>query len=259
MFLVAEEPISVRRLPLILMYHSVGTVGRDPHRLCVSPDRFARQMDWLAQRGLRGVSIAALLNAHATGATDHLVGITFDDGYADVIKHALPVLGRHRFTATMFVLPGRLDGINDWDDALPWPLLSASGIRELAAAEMEIGSHTATHARLAGASPAELSQIADSRAALEDLTGQPVGGFAYPYGSVDQQARLAVRMAGYGYACAVSPQGIPGRFALPRIGIGQADGPIRMAAMRAIYRPWFSAGYHRQKGYRNLWGIFAPS
>lgn len=243
--LVSEEPISIRRLPLILMYHAVGHVGRDPFRLCVSPARFAAQMDWMARRGLRGVGVGTLLEARARGTADHLVGITFDDGYADVIGHALPVLGRHGFTATMFVLPGRLGGINDWDDDLPWPLLSAAGVRELVAAGMEIGSHTSTHARLAGASPAALSQIADSRAALQDLTGQRVGGFAYPYGSVDHSARAAVREAGYDYACAVSPHGAPGRFALPRVGVGQADGPTLMTAKRVLYRPRFSVGYYR--------------
>lgn len=245
MSLAAEDPIRIRRLPLILMYHSVGAVGRDPYRLCVSPARFTAQMDWLAQRGLRGVSVAGLLRARAEGTDDRLVGITFDDGYDNLIDHALPVLGRHGFTATMFVLPGRLSGVNDWDEGLPWSLLSASGIGELASAGMEIGSHTVTHARLAGAASSALAEIADSRAALEDLTGEPVLGFAYPYGSVDQRARDAVRRAGYEYACSVSPHGAPGRFALPRVPVAQADGPAWMSVKRALYRPRFALGYHR--------------
>ena len=247
-----EERLPVRRLPLILMYHAVGTVGHDPNLLCVTPARFAAQMDWLGRRGLRGVSVGALLRARREGKASLLVGLTFDDGYTMVAEHAVPVLARHGFTATMFVLPGRLGGVNDWDDGTPWPLLPAARIGELAAAGMEIGSHSATHPRLAGAHPGVLEEeIAGSRAALEDLTGQPVNGFAYPYGSLDDAAVAAVRDAGYGYACAVAPAGPPGRFALPRVYAGQADGPARLVVKRLVYRAYFSRGYHRNaKGTR---------
>ena len=36
-----------------------------------------------------------------------LVGLTFDDGYADFVTEVLPVLRRYGFTATVFVLAGR--------------------------------------------------------------------------------------------------------------------------------------------------------
>jgi peptidoglycan/xylan/chitin deacetylase (PgdA/CDA1 family) len=236
----------VRRLPLILMYHMVGTVSRDPNLLCVTPGRFAAQMAWLRRSRLRGVDVATLLAARREGRADRMVGLTFDDGYADVLDNAIPVLREHGFTATMFVLPGRLDGVNDWDDGTPWPLLPASRIAELAASGMEIGSHSATHTALAGAAPEVLAaQVADSRARLRDLTGQPVRGFCYPYGSVDQRARDAVGGAGYDYACAVQPSGQPGPYALPRVYVGQADGPARLAAKRLLYRAYFARDYYR--------------
>lgn len=241
-----EERMPVRRLPLILMYHSVGTVSRDPNQLCVTPARFAAQMAWLARRGLRGVCAGTLMEARRAGNDANLVGLTFDDGYAAVIEHAVPVLRFLGFTATMFVLPGRLGGINDWDDGTPWPLVSAAQVRELAGAGMEIGSHSATHPRLAGADKNVLdAEVAGSRAALADLTGQPVNGFAYPYGSVDRAVRDAIVQAGYGYACAVTPSGAPGRFALPRVYAGQADGPARMAVKRLLYHASFSRDYYR--------------
>lgn len=244
--------LPVRALPLILMYHAVGTVPRDPNLLCVTPARFAAQMAWLTRHGRRGVAVGTLLAAMRAGRAARLVGLTFDDGYAAIADHAVPVLRAHGFTATVFALSGRLDGVNDWDTGTPWPLLSASQLADLAAAGMEIGSHGATHTALAGAAPEALAaEVADSRARLREITGQPVGGFAYPYGALDQRARDAIRDAGYGYACAVRPSGPPGPYALPRIYAGQADGPARLTAKRLLYRPYFARDYARHRFHRN--------
>lgn len=249
----AEPRLPVRRLPLIFMYHAVGTVTRDPNLLCVTPARFAAQMAWLRRRGLRGVAVGTLLAAARAGRASRLVGLTFDDGYAAIAGDAVPVLREHGFTATVFALPGRLDGVNDWDEGTPWPLLSASQLADLAAAGMEIGSHGATHAALAGAGPRLLAaEVAGSRARLRQITGQPVRGFAYPYGALDQRARDAIRDAGYGYACAVRPSGPPGPYALPRIYAGQADGPARLTAKRLLYRAYFARGYVRDRSRRIL-------
>ena len=88
------------RVPLILMYHGVQQVAEDPYQLCVTPERFSEQMRWLAERGLRGVSIDALVEAMRAGKERALVGISFDDGYASVLENAVPELLRHEFTAT---------------------------------------------------------------------------------------------------------------------------------------------------------------
>jgi peptidoglycan/xylan/chitin deacetylase (PgdA/CDA1 family) len=52
-----------------------------------------------------------------------------------------------------------------------------------------------------GLSDAELArELTDSRAALEDALGEPVTGFAYPYGAWDARCAAAVKAAGYAYA-----------------------------------------------------------
>ena len=232
---------------MILMYHGVADEAEDPNHLCVAPDRFAEQLAWLKRRGVRGVSIGTLVDAMRVGRPRGLVGITFDDGYVNVLEAALPELRRHGFTATMFIVSGRLGGSNEWDEGPRWPLMSAGQVRELAAAGMEIGSHSTTHARLAGLDAGQLkAQVGDSKASLADLTGAPVRGFAYPYGSMDATARLAVRDAGYDYACAVeTPLRELGIMALPRVYVGQSDDARRMAAKRLLFR-----GYIAVKGRR---------
>ena len=72
-------------------------------------------MRWLAERGLRGVSTDALVEAMRAGKERALVGISFDDGYASVLENAVPELLRREFTATMFIVSGLLGGTNEWD------------------------------------------------------------------------------------------------------------------------------------------------
>ncbi|MGW0735689.1 polysaccharide deacetylase family protein [Streptomyces sp. NPDC002851] len=231
-------PLSRTRLPWIWMYHSIDDATYDPYSITVTPERLDHQLRWLRGRGLTGVSVAALLRAHEAGRSRELVGLTFDDGYADFLTDALPVLRQHGFTATVFVLAGRLDGVNSWDSLGPHKrLLSRDAIRAAAAAGMEIGSHGLLHTDLTRLSPADLHrEVRDSRAALAHVTKQPPQGFCYPYGTLNQQVVDAVRAAGYAYACAIAPEPLHGAFALPRVHISQADRALRLRIKQLLHR-----------------------
>ncbi|CQR63984.1 polysaccharide deacetylase family protein [Streptomyces leeuwenhoekii] len=220
------------------MYHSVGDCSDDPYRITVTPGRLDAQLGWLRRRGLRGVSLGELLAARARGEGRDLVGLTFDDGYADFVEHALPVLRRRGCGATLFVLPGRLGGVNAWDPLGPRkPLLTADGIRRAAAEGVEIGSHGLTHVDLTRADDATLrAEVARSRALLTELTGTPVAGFCYPYGTVDRRAADAVRDAGYTYGCAIDPGPLTGPYALPRVHVGQRDTAVRLLLKTRLHR-----------------------
>jgi peptidoglycan/xylan/chitin deacetylase (PgdA/CDA1 family) len=228
-------------VPLVLMYHGIEKVSQDPYELCVSPARFSEQMTWLAEHGLRGVSIDTLVDAMRAGRARGLVGITFDDGYVNVLENAVPELLKHDFTATLFIVSGLLGGTNEWDGDPgdpEWPLMSAQQVKEAAVAGMEIGSHGVTHAQLRGLGAHRLrAEISDSRSMLSDLLGQTIRGFAYPYGMMDSSARRAVEEAGYDYACSVvTPIADLGIMALPRIIFKQRDGSARMAVKRVFFR-----------------------
>ncbi|MFE6710225.1 polysaccharide deacetylase family protein [Streptomyces sp. NPDC057695] len=235
--LLPKPPLWMKPPPWVAMYHSIADPADDPYRVTVSPVRFARQLHWLADRGLRGVSVGELLTATAEGRAAGLVGLTFDDGYADFVDSALPLLRRHGFTATVYVLPGRLGGENTWDaDGPRKPLLDEDGIRRIAGAGMEIGSHGLTHVALTEADDAELAdQTRRSRALLEEMTGAAVEGFCYPYGRVDPRVIQAVRRAGYRYGCAIDPGPHTSTYALPRVHIGEGDTPWRLTAKRVLH------------------------
>jgi peptidoglycan/xylan/chitin deacetylase (PgdA/CDA1 family) len=181
--------------------------------------------------------MAELVDASAAGHGRGLVGLTFDDGYRDFLTEAMPVLDRFGFTATVFVLTGRFGGSNDWDRPGPEKaLLTDSEVRHIAASGIEIASHGVNHVALgSGTDSAVLAtEVHHSKAALENLLGQRVRGFCYPYGSVDTRVVGAVRDAGYDYGCAIWRSTEIGRHAIPRTYIHNGDSPWRMDAKRLV-------------------------
>ncbi|MEV1295989.1 polysaccharide deacetylase family protein [Pseudonocardia sp. NPDC049635] len=218
--------------PQIWMYHSVSEYDSDPYQVTVTPGRFDAQMRWLRGRGMRGVGVTELLRAHDTGTARGLVGLTFDDGYADFLHEAVPVLQRHGCTATVYALSGRLGGTNEWDRPGPRKrLMTPDELRACATAGMEIGSHGVAHVSLPGVSQAELRvELERSRDELSDVAGVRVRGFAYPYGHAGTREIHASRTTGYDHAVAIHPGGAANRHALPRLFVGERDRAARLRA-----------------------------
>ncbi|HEV2635585.1 MAG TPA: polysaccharide deacetylase family protein [Actinocrinis sp.] len=224
--------------PFVLMYHAVSHATdrvADPFLICVSPATLDRQFAFLTRRGLRGVSMRELL---AAPDPSRLVGLTFDDGYADFHTEALPVLRRHGFTASVYVVVDRIGAVNDWEESGPVrKVMDLEQVRACAAAGMEVGSHGSVHAHLAGADPQLLAaEVLHSKEKLAGLIGQPVDGYCYAYGELDSAAVAAVREAGYDYGCAIWRSAETSRYALPRSYIGERDGALRLQAKRYRFK-----------------------
>ncbi|MBM2821855.1 MAG: polysaccharide deacetylase [Thermoleophilia bacterium] len=190
-------------MPLILTYHAIEAT-RSP--LCCDPGLFTAHADIIAETRLRSVTIRELAKALAAGIAQDAVAITFDDGFANAVEHAAPLLEERGLTATIFCVAGHLGGTNDWPSARDRGprarLASASMLEALATEGFEIGSHGMEHAPLTGASEATLLQeLSTSRTVLEDAVGTSVTSFAYPYGALPGGAgRNAVRQS-YDAAC----------------------------------------------------------
>lgn len=183
----------------VLMYHRVApdAVGPLAH-LTVSPDRFAWQMRRLRDGGFapqRQASVAAWL-AGGNTLPPRAVVVTFDDGYAENVEHAFPVLEGLQIPAVTFVVTAKLGMRNDWDgDAAPWPLMDGASIRDWARRGLEFGVHGRTHRSLPSLDDAALAEEIDgAQAELEALIGERPIAFAYPYG--DAGARVHKRVAG---------------------------------------------------------------
>ena len=88
---------------LILMYHRVSESGPDPWGLSVSPRHFSDHLEVL-RRHASPMPLQYLTSSHAwKGRSPRALAITFDDGYADNLLAAAPLLRRHDIPATVFV------------------------------------------------------------------------------------------------------------------------------------------------------------
>jgi peptidoglycan/xylan/chitin deacetylase (PgdA/CDA1 family) len=179
------------RLP-VFMYHNVrpptGTAAGDANgEPWMDPVSFRRQVEWLAKRGYRGITLPTLL-AWIAGNEElprRSLMLTFDDAYVDIGEHALPLLEEMGFGATIFVVTDQIGGHNVWDVAH-----GTSARRVMSAAELcrwrdrgiDFGAHSRTHPDLTKLSEAQLEdEVAGSRRILSEVLGTPVRAFAYPY------------------------------------------------------------------------------
>lgn len=193
---------------IVVFYHRVADQGANawtcPRAI------FRRQMLWLKSHA-HMVSLADAQRRILSGDNRELcVSITFDDGYAENCDFALPLLEELEIPCTYFVATGFVR------EQRPFPHDVAAGcklapntinqLRDMAAAGVEIGAHSRTHADLgAMTSPAHLrDEIAGSGAELEDWLGTRVRYFAFPFGlhaNLSRSAFAIAREAGYDGAC----------------------------------------------------------
>lgn len=129
---------AVRRRPkphaVVLMYHRVAECDIDPWNLCVSPQRFAGQLEALK----RSYSIVPLRELTRTVARQGAIAITFDDGYADNLHGAVPLLVQHAAPACFFLTSGALGMAREfWWDELERLLLRKAGLPS--ALEVSVG------------------------------------------------------------------------------------------------------------------------
>lgn len=171
--------------------------------LVVAPVTFSRHMAALNALGYQGKSMGDLvpyLNGEKHGK---VFGITFDDGYENNLRCALPILKRYGFTSTCYIVANQVGKTNGWDKergVLQVPLMNAQELQAWINAGQEVGSHTLNHANLDELNAAEQAiEIGESKAQLESLLVQKGGvkHFCYPYGGLNKTAVQHVKAAGY--------------------------------------------------------------
>ena len=100
------------------MYHRVAQKGIDPWSLAVTPEHFDQQLAVLKKHA-QPLSLLELHQAHKKGKVpEGAVAITFDDGYANNLLEATPILQSHGIPATIFVATGYIEKQREywWDE-----------------------------------------------------------------------------------------------------------------------------------------------
>ena len=100
------------------MYHRVAELPLDPFALAVTPHHFAEHLE-VIRKYSRPVSLARMARSVKDGKQPRrAIAVTFDDGYADNLYNAKPILERYDIPATVFVTIGQTGGEMEfmWDE-----------------------------------------------------------------------------------------------------------------------------------------------
>jgi len=195
----------------VLLYHKILPVlpKLDNYESTVSVASFERQMMQLYELGYQTIGTAKLL-AWMEGKVrlpEKSVVITFDDGHLSVLKHALPVMQKYNFVATVFLTTEFIGNdstkkvvssscgavtCSDRPSVLSieeYGAMSWDQVRELRDKGFEFGSHTRNHRVIRGLTNTQLEYEVNGaqRDVVENLGELPVS-FAYPCGMYDENA-----------------------------------------------------------------------
>lgn len=197
-------------LPRVLMYHMVSEHRPKAkfNKLRVTPTNFEQQLRWLSKQGYYFALMSELSTPEKLPAKT--VAITFDDGFADNLLNADPILERYSARATLYLVQDRFD--RDWSTSKKAHHDSGELMREdkltdqqvqhmLGSGRWQLGGHTITHANLAKLNAEQkLAEIKDSKLALEQQFNTELSSFAYPFGIYDQTDVTLAEQAGFSTA-----------------------------------------------------------
>ena len=171
----------------ILAYHRIGEHNNS---YTIKPEVFDAQMKYLYDSGYKTISLAKMQELFNSGKPlDHkYIVVTFDDGYADNLHNAVPILKKYGYTATVFVVSGMVQ--------LP-QYLTTKEVGQISAEGIEIGTHTDKHLALAEQTDKAINEeMYISKMYLKMLTKKNVEYLAYPFGSVNEATVAQIKKSG---------------------------------------------------------------
>lgn len=248
------RPAADQGSPRILMYHMISepVPGLRFNGLRVSPAMFERQLRWLQRHGWKSFTVSELLEA-GDRLPCKAFAITFDDGYADNLLCALPLLKKYASKATLYLVVDRFG--RDWSVARKAHHDEGELKREAKLSDaqvevliesgcVELGSHSMTHANFLELSQDDVMyELQASKRSLEEQFGIDVRSFAFPFGLYRPEHLNLVAEAGYQSAVTTN-EGIEAlrdanKHALKRIKISGKDNWLAfLVRMRGGRRGW---------------------
>lgn len=215
----------------VVCYHQIRPLtasdAAEDRTYIVPPKVLDAQLAALKRAGFASVSAHDVAAHMAEGKPlpRKPVLITFDDASAGQYTRALPILRRHGFKATFFIMTVVL-GKQGW--------LTRGQVRALDREGMEIAAHTWDHRAVPSYAEDDWRvQITKPKAELEAIVGHPVDVFAYPFGQWDAAAHGHLRDAGFQIAFQLSDEIDPAApmFTVRRVLVGPDMGGRELLTM----------------------------
>lgn len=203
----------------VLNYHQVNDESKGA--LTVPVKEFDRQMAYLKEHHYTTITCDDLYRYMTKGENlpDKPVLITFDDGYVDNFREALPILEKYQMKATLFMIA---------DSVGEKRFLTKEELESMERKGFQIESHTYSHKWLVDESVEEITQeITSSRKILESIVDRPIHYLAYPGGFTNEKVEQTVNQSGIRMAFTVYPNTVKrgeNILALPRLPVFAGDG-----------------------------------
>ena len=249
----------VRKGCFVLMFHGISKRKHPEIPLGVQPylskEELHQTLSWVNDR-FDFLTPDSLLESCERG-----VLLTFDDGFANNLSNALPVLEEFDAPAVFFVTTQHVEKPDNWlhfvhtasrqywgeTKDIPGHLaedfyqgLSKDKLASCAQHPLvTIGSHSVCHPDLTSLNDQQLDyELNESKCYLEALTNSNINLFAYPGGEYDSRVAEAVRDSGYRAAFAIADHktGLP-IYNIPRIGIYDHKPAYLSLKLSGLYRP----------------------
>ncbi|HCW53306.1 MAG TPA: polysaccharide deacetylase [Clostridium sp.] len=173
----------------VLYYHSVNDIV--DNEVTISPSLLKKELEYIKKQGYTTLSLKEVENyiLNNQPIPEKSILITFDDGYMDNYYNAYPILKELNMKATIFCITSELDGSY---------YLSEDAIKEMSNDNIDIQSHTVNHSHLNTLTYDEqLKELTESKAKLENITGNKITAIAFPFGDYNEDSIKAAKNSGY--------------------------------------------------------------
>jgi peptidoglycan/xylan/chitin deacetylase (PgdA/CDA1 family) len=199
--------MKAQKVPILLYHRILDKNDYKFDEFTVSKKAFEWQMKYLSDNGYQTISLEQLvLNTKKSDLPPRPVIITFDDGHKDNFEIAFPILKKHNFKPTIFLV---LEFVKDPDNKANGSCnqyLSLKEIMEMQTFGAFFESHGVSHRSLQRIEEeAVRSEVADSKKYLEKVLAKQIKFFAYPYSQYSTAVKSIVAEAGYLGACGGLP------------------------------------------------------
>ncbi len=192
-----EPSVTTAPNAAILLYHHVSS--STPASTSISPETFKSHMEYLDAHHTV-VSLQDVVSAiqHNTALPEKAVAITFDDGYANILENAHPILAKFGFPYTVFINP---DEIGVGPQQLTWEQVIAMHNDGVVFA-----NHTLDHLHMLNEEQVMgehawlekvWQNVESAEKKIEDKLDTSLKYLAYPFGEYNAALANKLRTEGY--------------------------------------------------------------
>lgn len=195
------------RVATILTYHSISrqkTIYNERDQLCHSPAALEREVDYLAEN-FNVMRLSDLVTSIERGEMPRrAVVITFDDGYADTLSVAQPILFRRRLPMTVFPVTSVIGNrallwqhklawlVNEDASERVWIALQAEGWEVPAPGEADLDTFVRQHYR------ADIPDILEAVIRTMGTTSEQIAAKHRPYLEIEELAQVDPEFVEFG-------------------------------------------------------------